>query len=205
MKGNRAISTKELLTRNFKTLQLSEVWANFLGEPQITGSFFIWGGSGSGKTHFTLQFAKELAQFGKVIYDSLEEGASKSMRDAIDEAGMLEVGANFYLLDMERYQHLYNRLKADRKIKFVIIDSLQYFDIQKEQYWKLKNEFKNKLFIYVSHADGKAPAGQLARDIRYDAFVKIWVEGYKAFPQSRYGGGSPYVIWQEGADKYWVE
>jgi hypothetical protein len=55
----------------------------------------------------------------------------------------------------------------------------------------------------VSHAEGKEPKGNVAKSVRYDAFVKIWVEGYKAFPQSRFGGGNEFVIWPAGAQKYW--
>lgn len=35
----------------------------------------------------------------------------------------------------------------------------------------------------------------------YDASLKIWVEGYKAFSKGRYIGsnGGEYVIWEDGA------
>jgi len=33
--------------------------------------------------------------------------------------------------------------------------------------------------------------------VRYDANVKIYVDKFKAYPTSRYGGGAPYIIWKE--------
>jgi hypothetical protein len=84
----------------------------------------------------------------------------------------------------------------------VIIDSLQYTGLTYSDYKALRAEFKNKLFIFISHADGRNPKGAVANSVKYDAFVKIYVEGYRAYPQSRFGGGQDYVIWQEGAEKY---
>ena len=63
--------------------------------------------------------------------------------------------------------------------------------------------FKKKSFIFLSHASGKLPDGKTADKIRYDAGIKTRIEGYIAFPISRYGGNKPYVIWEEGARKYW--
>jgi hypothetical protein len=202
---NKAISTRDLITRNFNELPFSDEWLELIGTPEVRGTWIIWGSSTNGKTRFALQLAKYLSNFGKVVYNSLEEGASKSMKDAIIDINMLEVGANFNILDMEDIAELKERLKKDVKIKFVFIDSLQYSGLNYNDYKELKKEFPKKLFIYISHAEGKEPSGAVARAIRYDAFVKIWIEGFKAFAQSRYGGGEPFTIWQKGAEKYWLE
>lgn len=201
----RAYSTREILNAKFKALEFEGQWRASIGQPEAKGSWLIWGNSTNGKTRFALQLAKELAKFGKVVYDSLEEGKSLSMQAAIRSVNMLEAGANFNLLDMESIEDLKARLKRDRRIRFVIVDSLQYSGLNYSEYKRLREEFGNKLFVFVSHADGKEPAGATAKSIRYDAFVKIWVEGYKGFVQSRYGGGEPYVIWEAGARRYWVE
>ena len=40
----------------------------------------------------------------------------------------------------------------------------------------------------------------------YDATLKIWVEGFKAFSKGRFiGEKGNYTIWEEGANKYWGE
>ena len=72
-------------------------------------------------------------------------------------------------------------------------------------YKKLKEQFRKKLFVFISHADGKDPAGRSAKSVRYDCNCKIRVEGYRAMIVSRYGGGKPIDIWAEGAARYWGE
>lgn len=63
-----------------------------------------------------------------------------------------------------------------------------------------KQQIANALRIYCERYESQNKA---ANSVKYDAFVKIYVEGYKAFAQSRYGGGREYVIWKQGAEQYW--
>jgi hypothetical protein len=38
----------------------------------------------------------------------------------------------------------------------------------------------------------------------YDATLKIWVEGYRAFSKGRFiGSTGQYDVWAEGAERYW--
>ena len=40
----------------------------------------------------------------------------------------------------------------------------------------------------------------------YDATLKIWVEGYRAFSKGRFiGRTGKYDIWPEHAERYWGE
>lgn len=194
----------QLFKTNFKCLEFDGEFLSLLGSPEITGSWLIWGKSGNGKTRFALQLAKYFALLGiKVAYDSLEEGKSKSMKAACIASNMHEVSRRFILLDKEPIEELSDRLSRPRSPQVIIIDSLQYTGLNYAQYKKFRDTFRSKLFIFISHADGKEPAGRAARSIRSDAFVKIWIEGYKAFALSRYGGGGePYTIWEEGAERY---
>jgi len=60
------------------------------------------------------------------------------------------------------------------------------------------------LLIFISHADGKFPAGRSAKSVMYDATLKIYVEGYKAFSKGRYiGEKGEYTVWPEKAVAYW--
>lgn len=199
----RAISVSQLESMKFKELPFDGEFLKLIGCPEVAGSWLIWGDSGNGKTRFALQLAKYLAQWCRVAYNSLEEGASKSMKKAFAEVGMDEVRRKVILLDNEPISELKERLKMRRSPDVVVIDSLQYSGLNYRDYVALRTEFKNKLFILISHADGKNPAGQTAKSIRYDAFVKIRIEGYKAYALSRFGGGEPYTIWDEGSALYY--
>lgn len=202
-KINRARTYNDLMSQKVNELDFKGDWLKSLGKPEITGSWLIWGNSTNGKTRFALQLCKYLASFCRVAYNSLEEGDSKSMRDAIKEVGMNDVKGNFLLLDQEPVEELKARLRRRKSPDVVFIDSWQYTGLNYAEYKKLRSEFKHKLFILISHAEGKNPEGRTAKSIRYDSFVKIWIEGYKAFPASRYGGNEPYTIWDQGAIQYW--
>ena len=204
----RAVSIEDMLRKNFETIPLTGKWAEFMGIPEANGVMLVYGHSGNGKTSFLMQLAKELSKHGKVAYNTLEEGARYSMKQAIITTGLddsADARKNFVILDREPIAELKNRLRRHKSPKFVIIDSFQYTGLNKAEYIALKEEFKNKLFIFNSHADGKEPRGSVAQFVRYDADVKIRVEGYKAFPTSRFGGGEPYVIWEKGAADYWMD
>lgn len=198
----RAISVHELLTKKRKVMDFEGEWLDMVGCPEMQGAWIIWGSSGSGKTRFSLQLAKYLTRFGKVAYNSLEEGDSESLARAFGEVGMEDVSKNIVLLE-ESIKELSERLSKQKSPKIIIIDSLQYTEMNYSSYKELRQKHKNKLFIFISHADGKSPAGRVAKSVRFDSFVKIFVKGYKAFPVSRYGGGETYTIWSEGAKRYW--
>jgi hypothetical protein len=85
----------------------------------------------------------------------------------------------------------------------VIIDSLQYTGLTYSDYKSIRDEFRGKLFIFISHAEGREPRGNVGKSVKYDANVKIYVEGYKAMPQSRYGGNKELIVWEKGANEYW--
>lgn len=199
----RALTIEDIRNYRAKILPFEGEWFEAIGEPELTGSWIIWGGSANGKTCFALMLAKYLSKFCKVAYNSLEEGLSLSMQHAIAEVGMADAKRNFVLLDKENITDLKERLKRQRSPQVVIIDSLQYTGLTYADYKELRDSHRNKLFIFISHAEGTEPKGNVAKGVRYDAFVKIRVEGYKAFPQSRYGGGKEFTIWQHGANQYW--
>lgn len=206
---NRAISIDKLLKTKFKSVDFSGEWEHALGNPEAAGVWIIWGNSGNGKTNGSLKLAKIIAAQFKVGYNSLEEGARKSMQMAINRAGIKDVQRRFQLLHREDLEDFKVRLRNRKSAKVWFIDSIQHFGITKRQYKALKNEFPEHLFIFISHAEGTEPLGDLAKHIRYDADVKIRCEGFKFFIQSRLGEhGEPVgevVINPQKADKYWGE
>lgn len=202
-KIQRAVSVHELLNTNYKLLNFEDEWRASFGCPELTGSWIIWGSSGNGKTYFAMQLAKYLTKFGKVAYDSLEEGRSESLKKAAQETGMMEVARKIIFLDKEPIKELIIRLSQPKSPNIIFIDSVQHSRITYPDYIDITERFRKKLFIFISHAQGKMPKGRVADDIRYDANVKLRVEGYRIVkPLSRYGGGEKFDIWPEEAIKY---
>lgn len=197
----RAASVEQVLRTRFKVLPFEGEWKEAIGCPEMTGSWIIWGNSGNGKTRFALQLCKYLCQFGRVAYDSLEEGVSASLMKALQETSMMDVRRRFVVLDKEPIDQLMERLSKGKSPDVVCVDSLQYTGMSYEQYKALKERFPKKLFIWISHAEGAQPEGRVAKKVRFDSNVKVFVQAYRAEPVSRYGGGKPYIVWEEGYRK----
>lgn len=200
----RAYSVSEVMKMKKKTIQFTGAWAEAFGEPERTGIWFVWGQSGNGKTGFLMQLSKELCKFGKVAYNSLEQGTSLSMQQTLALNKMEEAGGKFLLLNREPIEELSERMSRPKSPDFYIIDSFQYTGMTLPQYKELAANHRNKLIVFVSQADGRNPDGRTARKVMYDADQKIFVEGFKAVSKGRFfGSKGHYIIWEEGADRYW--
>ena len=202
--SRRALSVSNLLSKHREILQFDGPWADSFGQPELGSVWLVWGNSGHGKTRFVLQLIHNLANYGyRVAYNSLEEGDSQSMAAAFRAVGMAEVARKVILLDKEPFEAFAKRMRKHKSAQVAVIDSSQYIGWSYAQYKSFRDEFRNKMIIITSHADGKEPAGKVARSIRFDCDVKVRVEGYRAFPVSRYGGGEPFDIWHDGIKDYW--
>lgn len=195
----KSIGVKDFLQSKKEALQFDGVFEALLGKPERSGSWIIWGNPGNGKTRFAIQLSKYLCQFGSVLYNSLEEGDSLSLQKAFREERVVEVSKKLILVDGEDIEELTVRLSKPKSANIVVIDSLQYTSLTYKAYKAFKRKFRKKLFIFISHAEGKEPKGSLARSIRYDSNCKIRVEGFIASAISRYGGGTPYIVYEKGA------
>ena len=125
---------------------------------------------------------------------------------------MAEAGSNIILLNKEELPELRARLSKRKSPEIIVIDSLQYLDSFTWRLFKaLKKDYPDKLFIFISQVDKSGNlADKLAVRIRFDADIKIKVEGFKAFVTTRYEdsakgeGGADFIIWQQGANDYWA-
>lgn len=201
----RAATSMQILNSRFEEIPFDGIWKELFGTPELSGCWIVWGESANGKTAFVLQLAKYLCQYARVAFDSLEEGISKSLRDAIEREEMIKAQGRFIILDKEPIADLEERLRRRKSPSVIIIDSIQYTGLNKISSKALIDRHPSKLFIFTSHASGKLPDGRTANAIRYDSNVKIRIEGFRAFVQSRYGGNKEkyYEIYAEGARRYW--
>lgn len=199
----KALSMTDLMRMNRKVYDFEGEWQEAFGQPEQNGVWFIWGRSGNGKTSFVLQLCKELTRYGKVAYDSLEEGSSLTIQNALVRVGMGDVGSNFVLLN-DSFAELDDRLSRRRAPDIVVVDSFQYAHISLGEYEAFCKRHVGKLIIFISQADGLKPLGRTAQSAMYSASLKIWVEGYRAISKGRYFGNCGYyTIWEERAAEYW--
>lgn len=201
----RTLSAKQVLTIKFDTIRLGGGWDECVGEIETTGIWFIWGNSGNGKTSAVVSLCKELSAFGKVLYNSREEGVSLAMQNTLRRYGMGELGSRFQLANMS-LQELDEKISQQRSPKFVVLDSFQFMGLTYKDFRAFCEKHKNKMLIFVSRTRGRQPEGRAAISAMYDASCKIWVEGYKAFSKGRFVGTTgEMTIWDEGAKKYWSD
>jgi molybdopterin-guanine dinucleotide biosynthesis protein len=168
----RALSVSELLAKKYRTLDFQGTWLDAFGQPESRGVWFIWGASGSGKSTFVCQLCKELSRFGRVVYNSLEEADSFTIQRSFADAGLAEVRRRV-LLVYESMEDLSARLSESKSPAFAIIDSFQYTRMNYGQYINFKERHRDKLIIFVSHAEGKQPTGRSAKGVMYDSSLKI--------------------------------
>lgn len=199
----KALTLENVLATKYEVYPFSGVWEEFLNQPENRGVWFVWGNSGSGKSSFIMALAKQFSQFEKVMYNALEEYQTKSYKDRCIRFKMAEVKRNFQTVKYS-LEELKVVLKRRNSAQVVIIDSEKYMKWKWDDYLALKEMFPTKTFIIVGHAKGTKASTQLSTDIMYDAYIKIWVEGYTAFSKGREIGsnGGIFTIWEEGAEKY---
>lgn len=198
--AKRAYSPKEVLAKTYKTLPWGERWSGPFGYPTTNEIWFVCGATASGKSSFVMQLAKELANYGMVLYCSYEEGVSQSFKERLERFRMNEVQGRFRVATDDSYEELVERLAKPKSPHFVIVDSFQVSGWSYEQVIQLKSRFRAKSFIFISQEHKGQPIGKAAVRLRYIAGIKVRVVGYKAFCQGRFteDPGSYYVVWEEG-------
>jgi DNA replication protein DnaC len=202
--ARKAFNVKTLLSKKFEIMPFTGKWKESFGEPCKQFSMIVMGKSGSGKTELAIQLSKYLTTFGKVAYNSIEQGFSHTLQMAMERNNMENVSDKFLILDQEQLPELTVRLRKQRSPDFLIIDSIQYLRATKKEYFDFKNEFyAKKGIIFISHQDGSEAKGSLAKDIWYDVDMQVPVEGFRGIPTKRLnGGGEPYIINAERAAMY---
>jgi DNA replication protein DnaC len=210
--SGRKIGLRQLSQKTYSSVDnLPDAFTRSFGDIEDAFDCIIYGNSGNGKTNFTVDIIKclVLALKQKCMYISYEEGHTKTLQKTmIERHDMLNLVGNLVeILDHATYEELEKLMSRKRSPKVYVIDSLQASRLTEEQCASLKQRFvmsrKKKILIYISWADGKRPKGAVAQAVEYYAHVKIRVEGFIAFFKSRFGGNRNYVVWEEGARRYW--
>ncbi len=209
--GNK-IGLKQLAQKVYSEVPgLPEELVRSMGDIEDAFDVIIYGNSGNGKTNFTVAMVKALilATGARCIYISYEEGHTKTLQKTmIERHDMLnQVGNKLEILDRASFEDLLHLIGRRKSPKIFVIDSLQASHLTEAQCAELKSRFvmsrRKKILIYISWAEGKKPKGAVAQAVEYYAHIKIRVEGLIAFFKSRFGGNRNYVIWEEGAKRYW--
>lgn len=198
----RGLNAKEFLAKKFKLLAFEGQWAKAFGLPEENFSMIIYGKSGNGKTELAVAVCKYMTRFGKVAYNSYEQGHSASLQQSFMRQAMHEVGAQVLVLHKEPFAELIKRLRRKKSPPTVVLDSVQYMGLTYEQWQELRRSFPRKRFILIAHAEGDAPKGSAAKSIEFDVDIKVLVKGFKIFPASRFGGNQSFISYEKGHQEW---
>ncbi len=204
MKLKRALTVANIQSTEIERIDFTGEWYEAFKKPQNRGVWFVYGGSGSGKSTFAMLLARELSKHGNTLYDLLEEETDDSdFIERTELCKMQDVADSFHA---QRYtlKELDIYLSKRNSPRYVIIDSLPYFLNSWQEYIDFKNKWaKKKTLVFIGHADGKVPSTELQKRVMYDAKMKIFVSGYLASCKGRTIGpnGGRFIIWEEGYKK----
>jgi hypothetical protein len=200
----RALTLKNVLDAKVRKFDFTGEWRDAFGTPERTGVWNVFGGSGSGKTSFVLLLMKHLADFGKVLFVSYEEGKySANIQDGIVRFGMLSTKNNI-LVCVDSREELEERLARANSPDIIVIDSLELSEFTTiKQVKEFSDRFPRKLFIFVGQAEGDKPRTELGKSVLFFAKQKIYVNGYRAFSRGRsFGAVGHFDIWKSEAERF---
>ena len=109
--SKRAYSVRDIEAKKWVTLPWGEKWSSPFGYPADNARWFISGASASGKSSFVMQLAKELCNYGRVLYMSYEEGVNQSFQRRLGYLHMDEVQGRFRVAMGDTWDELVARLK----------------------------------------------------------------------------------------------
>lgn len=194
----RTLGAKQFISKKFIELPFEGRFKDSFSQPEDNFSMIIYGSSGNGKTEAEVIICKYLTNYGTVYFNSTEQGISRSLQTAWIRNKMDEVDGKVQLAHKESYETMVARLKRKKSAKIVFIDSIQHSGISYEMWKQLRSKFPKKIFVLISHATGSEPRGAAAFDIKYDVDIKCFVKDFILYPDGRFGGGKPFVIFEEG-------
>ena len=148
--SKRAYSVRDIEAKKWVTLPWGEKWSSPFGYPADNARWFISGASASGKSSFVMQLAKELCNYGRVLYMSYEEGVNQSFQRRLGYLHMDEVQGRFRVAMGDTWEELVARLKKPKSAKFIIIDSFQVAPWDYPEAVKLMETFPKRCFIWIS-------------------------------------------------------
>jgi predicted ATP-dependent serine protease len=193
----RTISVSQMANKKYDSYPLNPKWEAALGEISRPFKWLVFGKPKNGKTSFIMQFCRAAAEFCKVYYNSMEEGDSKTMQQAILRADMINAPQGKFMLgDRDTFPEMMEKLKKNR-CAICVIDSRDYMKLTTDQYKKLTTTFPRKSFIIICWEQSGKPLGKYAKDIEFMVDMVTHVKQFTATTNGRFGAQLKYQIWDK--------
>lgn len=207
----KVLGVKQFHQKTFKLLPLeNSPFKGILGHVPKYFTAVVYGFSGNGKTEFNIMLAKELSNFGKVLWLSYEQRHGYDLQRATKRNDMQAESGRFLIADplegleegVSLLDDLDNYLSRRGNADYIVFDSIDYTGFKWEDYEYLKNKyFDKKGFIFIAHSDktGKLKRA-ISERIMFDGGLGIHVKKFIAYPEkNRFGGIDPFVVYEDRA------
>lgn len=190
---------KQIENWKFDKVDLPDQWKEHLGDLSENFRMLIQGPPGHGKTEYVIMLSKMLAiNYGKVHFNSVEQGKSNSFHTAFMRNEMHEMASGIWMLGdkkLRTFDPYFKKMQKGNSGKILIIDSLDYMKLTFDQFMELDQRFPKKTIIIVCWSE---PMDTAAKKIKYRCDIKVEIKDYRAIVRSRFGGNKPFIIWKEG-------
>lgn len=209
----KILSIKNIEDSKFKYIPFDGEWYQAFGTPERSGCWMIYGKSGQGKTQFALLLARKLEELGmRVLFISLEMGVHDDFKSALALANIHSGISSIQVSEeCEGIEDIEKEICKQRSADVVFVDSVQYLGdqcgVKAKEIIALRKKYPRKMFIFISHVEGKEVEGPMAYDVKKDSFRRIYVEGWRAKHIAR-GSGGPlgyFIVWDKGYQRYWLQ
>lgn len=207
----RSLSFDNVRNKKYEYIPFGKDFMDAFGKRQRTGAWMVYGKSGQGKTSFTFQLGREFDRIGyKVLFVSLEMGVESDFKESLLGYMSSSRSGMIFWDEMPKFEEFDEFLGKQRSPDVIIIDSLQSLegeiDVTASQLIELRKKYKKKIFVYISHVEGREVQGTTAYRVKRDCFSRIEVDGFCARYISRGAAGPKgyYVIWKEGYERRWL-
>jgi predicted ATP-dependent serine protease len=149
----KIISVKQLREKKFQIYEFEGEWKLKIGSPEVGFNGLIYGPPKSGKSVELLRFVDYFAKHhGKVLYNSCEEKHSKTLQDNL--IGFNINAERLFFSDGSTFDELLVEVKR-RRIRLLVIDSVQYMGFNYTQYKDFKKKFPKVALILVNQINGR--------------------------------------------------
>lgn len=184
------MSGSELSNYKFPTYKFDDEWYELIGNPSKNFHAMVFGEPKSGKSIFCMQWAAYLSEsFGEVLYIASEEGFGATLKDKVDQwAG--GGNQNLKFANFKGYDSIAENCEG---MDFVIIDSINYANIDVEELEELKRMYPRTAFITILQAtkDGNFRGSQ---EYAHNCDIVIQVANGVAYQKGRFQANSEMSI-----------
>jgi len=190
------MNSEQLINYRYKTLPFTGAFYDLIGEPSHNAHIVVYGLPKSGKSIFSTQLSKYLAEnFGKVLYVSAEEGFSVTLQKKARD--FAEGNPNFDFANFRTFEEIQEAMQ-NRPYMAVVIDSVNFAKVTAEQVEQLKHEYPNTLFITIHQATKQGQA-RGSQEYIHNADTIIRVHNGVATSVGRFNEGGTYVVFERKA------